>query len=86
MTQKQLPPHTLHRQERSLNRARRNYTMTKNDTLSSEDDDSRDGRKIVLDEGTRDMTRMKLSILVTKLKERCNAGESKLNSSHIRAV
>ena len=52
--------------------------MTKNDTLSSEDDDSRDGSKIFLDKGTRDMNRTELRVLVTKLKERCNAGESKL--------
>ena len=52
--------------------------MPRNDTLSSDDDDSRDGHEIVLDEGTRDMNRTELRILVTKLKERCNAGESKL--------
>ena len=52
--------------------------MPRNDTLSSDDDDSRDGHEIVLDEGTRDMNRMELRILVSKLKERCITGESKL--------
>jgi hypothetical protein len=52
--------------------------MKRNDTFSSDDDDSRDGREIVLDDAMRDMTKMELRILVSKLKDRCNAGESKL--------
>jgi hypothetical protein len=52
--------------------------MKRNDTFSSDDDDSRDGREYVVDQATRDMTKMELRILVSKLKDRCNEGESKL--------
>jgi hypothetical protein len=52
--------------------------MRTNNTFSSDDDDSRDDRQIVLDDATRDMTKMELRILCAKLKDKCNAGETKL--------
>ena len=52
--------------------------MRTNNTFSSDDDDSRDDCQIVLDDVTRDMTKMELRILCAKLKDKCNAGETKL--------
>jgi hypothetical protein len=48
--------------------------MKRNDTFSSDNDDRRDGRQIVLDNASRDMTKMELRISCSKLKNRCNTG------------
>ena len=57
--------------------------MRTNNTFSSDDDDSRDDRQLVLDDATRDMTKMELRILCAKLKDKCNAGETKLKKSDV---
>ena len=57
------------------------HYIERNDHKSGQprrNDDSRDDRQIVLDDATRDMTKMELRILCAKLKDKCNAGETKL--------